>query len=597
MFFDSVLFNNFKLILMKKILFTFVPIFGIFFVLVFSDFRLVSDDNQKDNATVNSNPKIRPHEVYNDVNPNLKTPPFVYYPPLPDNPLTYNNVDITNNTAPQNEPSVRISHYNPNLVVAGWRDFRLGYNPAVRRVGYSRSTDGGTTWAAVQLLDSTLLGGALYRNSDASVAADMLGNFYITTIALNNSNSNLTLPIYKSTDGGVTFPIGHILAQGEEEDKEMCACDVTPGSPHLNNVYVVWDRLDLSPVVHLVRSTDGGTTWSSPVTISGTGSLDGIGADVCVGAFGDVYTVYNGGSGVDNQDFCKSTDGGLTFSSPYAVGSGPSPNIPYSQSGYTAFPSIAADISGGARNGWVYVAWCDNTYGESDVFVSHSTDRGSTWSSRVKVNNDANGNGKCHAWPWIAVDNSGRIAVNFYSSQNTANNNTIEAWLGTSTDGGATFTAQVMSTQQSPTNEPNSDVRFGDYIGIDFWNTRITPVWNDERAGGYDMEIYTAVIVDTLITAIHPITSNIPSGFELRQNYPNPFNPATVISFDLPKTGNIDLAVYDTKGQLVDQIYRGQMNYGQHQISWDGSRFSSGVYFYRLNANGFSETKKMILVK
>jgi hypothetical protein len=581
---------------MKKTLFTAVLLGGTLVLLLFSNFKLLSDGDGTSSSSLNLNPKIRPHEVYNDVRENLIVPPYVYYPPSADNPLVFTNVDISQNTAPQNEPSVRISHANPNIVVAAWRDFRLGTNPAVRRVGYSRSTDGGTTWSVSRTIDSTLLGGGLLRNSDASVAVDTAGNFYITTIALNNSNGNGTLAIFKSTDGGQNFTTGQILAQGSGEDKEMVASDLTPGSPFKNNLYISWSRLNLTPDIRLIRSTNGGQTWSTPVNCSSGGSTDGQGSDVCAGINGEVYVTWNGGSGVDVQEFVKSTNGGVSFSAPFAVATGPSPSVPFSQSGFTAFPSIAADISGGPMFGNIYLAWCDNRNGDADVFVSHSTDHGSTWSSAVRVNNDAVANGKCQAWPWIAVDNAGRVAVVYYSTQNTPNNNIIEAWIGRSTDGGVTFTDQVLSTQQSPTSQPNSDVRFGDYIGFDYWNTRMTPVWTDERAGGFDMEIYTASIVDTLV-GINPVVSNIPSGYQLNQNYPNPFNPSTSISFVLPKTSNIELTIYNISGQAVERLYSGQMNEGAHSITWDANKYSSGVYFYKLTADGFTDTKKMMLIK
>lgn len=583
---------------MKKSIILPILVLEAMFFLVLTNFKFQSDVQQSEKTGAgfmkDSTWLHHSHDVFNDYRPNLVTPPYVYYPPTSDNPLTYTNVDITNNTAPQNEPSVRVSRKDPNRVVAAWRDFRIGTNPAVRRVGYSYSTNGGTTWATTALIDSTLLGGGLLRNSDASVTSDTAGNFYITTIGLNNSNGNDVLAIFKSTDGGVTFPSGQVLASGASEDKEMVTCDNVQGSPYLNNIYISWSRLALSPDIRLIRSTNGGQTWSTPANVSSS-ATDGQGSDPAVGANGEVYVVWNGGFGVDVQEFNKSTDGGLTFGTPVAVASGPSPNVPFSQSGFTAFPSIACDVSGGPRSGYIYVSWCDNRNADADVFISRSTDHGNTWSSALRVNNDGLGNGKCQAWPWIAVNNQGLISIVFYDTRNTPSNNIIEAWMARSSDGGLTFTNEVLSTQQSPTNEPNSDVRFGDYIGNDFWTNKIVPVWTDERAGGFDMEIYTANI--DILSGINPVVNTIPSQYELRQNYPNPFNPSTKINFSLPKQSNIELSIFDINGQLVSKVYEGEMNAGEHSITWDGGKVSSGIYFYRLTTNGFTETKKMMLIK
>jgi hypothetical protein len=582
--------KNLKII-MKNYFLLSIIIIGVITVFFFTNFKFQQDDNSGNNFSVPID-SLHPHDAQTDYNPNLVIPPYVYYPPLPDNPLLYQNIDICGNTAPQNEPSVKISQKNPNRVVAAWRDFRIGFNPAYRRVGYSYSSNGGQTWAPSALLDSTLLTGLL-RNSDAAVTVDTAGNFYITTIALNNVNSNTTLAIYKSTDGGVTFPTAQILAQGYSEDKEMITTDLVPGSPYKNNLYISWSRLNLSPDIRLIRSSDGGQTWSPTVNVSTT-STNGQGSDPAVGINGEVYVTWTSYS-YNTEYFNKSTDGGLTFGTPVTVATGAAGNIPWSQGGTTQFPSIACDVSGGPRNGYIYIVWCDGRNSDEDCFLSRSTDHGVTWSAPTRINNDPVSNGKVQAWPWIAVNDSGRIAVTFYDTRNTPDNNTIEAWLARSSDGGVTFMNEVISTQQSPTNKPNTDVRFGDYISCDFWHNKIVPVWTDERAGGYDQSIYTAVI--DLAVGTEPIVSKIPSGFELKQNYPNPFNPSTTISFNLPQAGNIELSIFDINGKLVSKVYNGMMNAGAHSITWDGSNFSSGVYFYKLSEDNFTETKKMLMIK
>lgn len=572
-----------------------ILVLGTLFFLLTTNFKLLSDDNEgKSNVIIVPIDSLKSHDVYNDYRPNLVIPPYVYYPPTTDNPLIYTNVNVSNNPpSPHNEPSVKISHKNPNRVVAAWRDFRINYNPAYRRVGYSYSTNGGTTWSTSALLDSTLLGGGLLRNSDASVTTDTAGNFYITTIALNNTNGANTLAIYKSTDGGVTFPIGQILAQGSSEDKEMVTTDLSPNSPYKNNIYISWSRLSLSPDIRLIRSTNAGVNWSAPVNVASS-STNGQGSDPAVGANGEVYVAWVNYS-YTTQYFNKSTDGGLTFGTPQIIATGTAPNIPFSQTGPTTFPSIACDISGGPRNGYVYVTWCDGRNGDADVFLARSTDNGTTWSSPIRVNNDPQSNGKCQAWPWIAVNGQGLISIVFYDTRNTPSNNIIEAWLARSSDGGTTFTNEVMSSQQSPTNQPNSDVRFGDYIGVDFWGNRIVPVWTDERSGGFDQEIYSAVIDITV--GVKPAANEIPMGFNLEQNFPNPFNPSTNIKFELPKASFVKLVIFDALGREMESLVNQEMNAGSHSITWDASKYTSGVYFYKLTAGDFTDTKKMMLLK
>lgn len=104
-----------------------------------------------------------------------------------------------------------------------------------------------------------------------------------------------------------------------------------------------------------------------------------------------------------------------------------------------------------------------------------------------------------------------------------------------------------------------------------------------------------------------PVTSNpnnevTPVAQMLHQNFPNPFNPETTIAFNLPTPGNLNLSVYNVKGQLVKTLANGDMAAGSHKLVWNGtdangSSVTSGIYFYRLNHNGRSETRKMMLMK
>ncbi|MFH2037495.1 MAG: FlgD immunoglobulin-like domain containing protein, partial [Candidatus Zixiibacteriota bacterium] len=90
--------------------------------------------------------------------------------------------------------------------------------------------------------------------------------------------------------------------------------------------------------------------------------------------------------------------------------------------------------------------------------------------------------------------------------------------------------------------------------------------------------------------------------YSLEQNYPNPFNPTTTISFSLPQSGFVTLAVYNILGQEVKMITDGQMEAGAHRVEWNGTdnngtEVGSGIYFYRLISDGFSDSKKMTLIK
>ena len=98
------------------------------------------------------------------------------------------------------------------------------------------------------------------------------------------------------------------------------------------------------------------------------------------------------------------------------------------------------------------------------------------------------------------------------------------------------------------------------------------------------------------------VDDNLPRDYGLSQNYPNPFNPFTTIRFDLPRRSQVDLSVYDILGQHTVTLSEGVLPFGTYEVTWDGrnkrgSAVASGVYFYRLSADGFTEEKKMVLVR
>ena len=89
----------------------------------------------------------------------------------------------------------------------------------------------------------------------------------------------------------------------------------------------------------------------------------------------------------------------------------------------------------------------------------------------------------------------------------------------------------------------------------------------------------------------------MPKTFALLPNYPNPFNAATIINYELPVDAHVKLGVYNTLGQKVATVVDERQQAGYRSVVWDASEVSSGVYFYKLSAGDFTETKRMMLVK
>jgi hypothetical protein len=116
-----------------------------------------------------------------------------------------------------------------------------------------------------------------------------------------------------------------------------------------------------------------------------------------------------------------------------------------------------------------------------------------------------------------------------------------------------------------------------------------------------------------VVTAVHPEvetgqvfysqgSSSIPTAYALHQNSPNPFNPQTAIMFDMPNAGDVKISVFNVLGQNVTNLVDGRMEAGTHEVIWngkdrDGATVASGIYFYRIDTDQYSDTKKMMLLK
>lgn len=143
------------------------------------------------------------------------------------------------------------------------------------------------------------------------------------------------------------------------------------------------------------------------------------------------------------------------------------------------------------------------------------------------------------------------------------------------------------------TNAGHSWVRqnFNSHTPFDIFSLNDTTTWLCGQPG---------LIFNTLHggqTSINQISQSIPNNFRLSQNYPNPFNPSTTIRFSIKNKSNYKLEVYNALGKLVDELFNKELSPGEYEYKFDGVSFTSGIYFYKLSSNQFTQTKKMILMK
>ncbi|MGH2574490.1 MAG: ASPIC/UnbV domain-containing protein, partial [Ignavibacteria bacterium] len=186
---------------------------------------------------------------------------------------------------------------------------------------------------------------------------------------------------------------------------------------------------------------------------------------------------------------------------------------------------------------------------------------------------------------WVKVKLIGTV------SNKEAIGSILEVWRGSSKyvryyGCGASYLSQ---------NSSNIILGLGSSISIDSlfvrWPSGIINVFRNISSN------QTVTLVEDGVIGIHNNNNNLPSEYKLFQNYPNPFNPSTVISYQLVVNSFVNLKVYDLLGSEVATLVNEQLKAGSYKVEWNGANYPGGAYFYRLIANDFTETKKMILIK
>jgi hypothetical protein len=154
-------------------------------------------------------------------------------------------------------------------------------------------------------------------------------------------------------------------------------------------------------------------------------------------------------------------------------------------------------------------------------------------------------------------------------------------------------TGDTVWTKRESGNSNGND--YGSQVAVlDSQNVFVTGSYINNPPGSTAM--YTLRYSNELI-GIRPVSGEVPVSFSLHQNFPNPFNPSTTIRFDVPKTSLVKITIFDAAGRELEVLANEELAAGKYAADWDASKYSSGVYFFNFSADGFSETKKMVLAK
>jgi hypothetical protein len=263
-------------------------------------------------------------------------------------------------------------------------------------------------------------------------------------------------------------------------------------------------------------------------------------------------------------------------------------------------PKGDVDRTNGTRRGWFYIVTTQKNLApagsDPDVILYRSMDGGTTWSQGIRVNQDPVNNGKIQYFPAIHVDELGGVNVIYYDDRNTTGDS-AGVFLSRSTDGGTTWSDfRVSDHHFRPQSIGGLGQGYqGDNIALTSTNGKLIPLWMDNASGIY--QIWSSRIPISSLVSV-PTVPSIPDRFVLAQNFPNPFNPSTTISFTLPTACHVTVTVFDQLGREVSVLLNEEKSAGEHRIEYLAEPgLSSGVYFYRVSAGVDRFTGKMILQK
>ncbi len=394
-------------------------------------------------------------------------------------------VDTTRGPNPCNETTMSAAASNPLVVVGGWNDYREG-SP---RTGIGLSTDGGETWNDFLLRapaphQSGVEGDPMtaYDNRTGTLWAggmSFAGNGGIFVARKDISDAAFQPPVMARISGSV--------------DKGWMAAGPDPADPMGNTLlYVAYNQ-------GLIRSTDMGATWTAPVSLgSGLGFLPRTGPN------GELYIAYwNVGSQVN---LIRSFDGGVTLSAPITIanrmdvwgidGSRFPGNYRVASLEGLCVDQVSGDLY------CVYPDTTDNMGGNAnvDVYFTRSQDQGSTWSVPVVMNGDNSPTGD-QFFPWIEIDENGRLHVVYNDTRLNAQNDSapqglIDVFYAYSDDQGATWTEERLTpaTWSSATDGFGGGF-IGDYLGMSSAGGRTLPLYVDTAPNG-NADVFTHVISD-----------------------------------------------------------------------------------------------------
>ncbi|HWQ81346.1 MAG TPA: YCF48-related protein [Ignavibacteria bacterium] len=321
----------------------------------------------------------------------------------------------------------------------------------------------------------------------------------------------------------------------------------------------------------IYQTSNGGTTWTLANTHAGFGD------DLYMSSATDAYFIGDPIAG--NWDLLKSTNGGLNWATwatlPTTNTSGTYNNAAYFQGTQVWFESVGLSTIHYSSN--MGANWTSQTIslGEITAIYFTSATRGLAGGASTTpgllstTNSGTNWSSITSPYPTSSISGIVGAGSTWWVSQQGLG-------ISISTNDGTSFSTAYTAPA-------------GNFYHLTKSRAGAT-LWAVRSNGGISR--YGAPII-----GINPVTGTTPVDYILSQNYPNPFNPVTKINFALPKSGLVSMKIYDILGQEVATLVNEVKNAGNYSVDFDASKLSSGIYFYKISVNDFTDVKKMTLIK
>ncbi|BDQ02141.1 T9SS type A sorting domain-containing protein [Ignavibacterium sp.] len=501
----------------------------------------------------------------------------------------------------QTEVFITVHPTNPNILFASANT--IVFQPFFVSEGIYVTTNGGNTWFGSDTCNGPNIS---FHQGDPGVAIDKNGTFILSRLGRQ--------PFYGiyshySTDNGLNWSAQNkITSDGESlYERATLASDNNPSSIYYGRTYATWVKLSGTFPVEFSFTDNIFQAWNPTQTVNSF-TQRSAGPDIEVGNNGEIFICYALVTSTSpfNEtavSFAYSDDGGNSWSvmnNAIPINGINGVLAQKSNIRVNGLPRIAVDKSNTNSRGTIYIVTTQiNLFpagSDPDIILYKSTDNGQTWSSGIRVNQDALNNGKTQYFPAIDVDKYGGVNIIYYDDRATTNDS-ASVFLSRSTDGGINWIDYKISDHNFkplPIGGLGQGYQ-GDNIDIIAVDHKLFPVWMDNSTGIY--QIWSAPI------SFNPISvenkKNDLSSFELFQNYPNPFNPTTKISWQTPSGSWHSLKIYDMLGNEIITLIDEYREAGSYELNFDAAKYylTSGIYYYKLTAGSYSETKKMVLLR